>query len=47
MNKLIKLSFALKESLEQIAKREKRSVSNLIIVILEDYVENLNSKRNE
>jgi len=47
MNKLIKLSFALKESLEQIAKEEKRSVSNLIIVILEDYVKNLNIKKNE
>jgi len=38
MNKIITLSFALKESLEQLAKKERRSLSNMIIVILEDYV---------
>lgn len=37
---LITISKELKAKLEEIAKRERRSFSNLVVSILEEYVEN-------
>ena len=37
---LITISKELKAKLEEIAKRERRSFNNLVVSILEEYVEN-------
>ena len=37
---LITISKELKEKLEEIAKKDRRSFNNLVVSILEDFVEN-------